>query len=873
VSELGNGTPSSADADMPLTFAGLLRRLRARAGLTQEELAKAAQVSTRSVSDLERGVNRTARKDTAGLLADALGLVGASKEAFAAVATGRAPAEGFGPADDPAIRALPRDIASFTGREHELHELVSAASAIGTGGMVGIHTIGGMAGVGKTALAVHAAHRLAPQFPDGRIFLSLHGHAPGMRPVEPADALASLLQITGIPPARVPSGLEARTALWRDRLAGMRLLLVLDDAASSEQVRPLVPSSTRSLVIVTSRRHLTALEEARAISLDALAAGAAAELFVRLAARPGLAAGDPAVTSITRLCGYLPLAVGLLARQLHHHTAWTTTDMLAELSAAHDRLELMASENLSVAAAFNMSYEDLTRGQQRLFRRLGLHPGTDIDAHAAAALDGTSLTSARRHLAALYDQYLLTEPVRGRYRLHDLIREHARALAARDDPVTVRDQAVSRLLDYYQLSAATADRQLARYTRPGLPAGTPPSPAPADGLGSGAPVDARMEAADLVPALAGTAQALSWARAEHANLLACLGYATDTGQPARVVALTAAIASVLRHDGPWGEAMDRHVTAAAAARQLGDRLGEANALNDLGLLRYLTGDSSDAARTVTAALDIYRALGDRQGQANALNHLGNVLLGTGDYAGAARAITGALDICRDLSDRQGQANALNQLGSLRYLTAEYDAAAGALAAALSIYSDLGDRQGQANVLNNVGNVRRLTGNYPDAAGALAAALDINRDLEDRQGEANALHFLGAVLLLTGDHAAADSALAAALDIYRDLGDRGGEVEALNEVGKLHLARGDLAGAESCHRQALKLAREIPSPWDEAHALAGLGRCALAAGRRTGARASLQRALTIFQRIGAAEAGDVSAELGALAEAGRPAGNS
>ena len=914
MSELGNGTPSPADADTPLTFAGLLRRLRASAGLTQEELASAARVSTRSVSDLERGVSRTARKDTAGLLADALGLVGAAKEAFEAVAIGRAPADGFGLAGSTAIRALPRDIASFTGRGHELHELVSAGSAIGTGSMVGIYAIGGMAGVGKTALAVHAAHRLAPQFPDGQIFLPLHGHAPGLRPVEPADALASLLQITGIPPAQVPSGLEARTALWRDRLAGMQLLLLLDDAASSEQIRPLVPSSTRSLVIVTSRRHLTALEEARAISLDALGAGAAAELFVRLAGRPGLIPGDPAVTSITRLCGYLPLAVGLLARQLHHHTAWSTADMLAELSAAHDRLELMASENFSVAAAFNLSYADLTQDQQRLFRRLGLHPGPDIDAYAAAALDETGPTRARRHLAALYDQYLLTEPVRGRYRLHDLIREHARALAARDDPVGVRDQAVSRLLDYYQLTAAIADRKLARYTRPRLPAATAaPLPAPADRLSSGSPVDARTGAADLVPAIAGSPQALSWARAERANLLACLDYATDTGQHARVVSLTAAMASVLRHDGPWSEALDRHVTAAAAARHLGDRLGEANALNDLALLRYLTGDSTGAAQTVTAALNIYRDLADQQGQANALNHLGNVLLGTGDYAGAADAITRALDFYRDLGDWQGQANALNLLGSLRYLTAEYAAATEAQAAALDIYRNLGDRQGEANALNNVGNVRRLTGRYPDAAaalaaaltiyrdlgdregqanalvnlgivrrltgnhqdaaGALAAALDINRALGDRQGEANALHFLGAVLLLTEDHAGAADALTAALDIYRDLGDRGGEVEALNEVGKLHLARGDLAGAESWHRQALELAREIPSPWDEAHALAGLGRCALAADRRTGARASLGQALAIFQRIEAAETGHVSAELEALAEADPPTASS
>ena len=468
--------------------------------------------------------------------------------------------------------------------------------------MVGIHAIGGMAGVGKTAFAVHAAHRLADRFPAGQIFLPLHGHTPGRQPVDPADALASLLLTAGVPAAQIPPGAEARMALWRDRLAGRQLLLVLDDAASSEQVLPLLPGTGGSLVLVTSRRHLTALEDATAISLDTLPPGEAAGLLARLAARPGLSPADPAVAEITRLCGYLPLAIGMVARQLHHHPAWSPAGRAAELAAAVDRLELMAAENLSVAAAFDLSYEDLPPDLQRLFRWLGLHPGPDIDAYAAAALDGTGLAAARRGLEGLYDQYLLTEPAQGRYRLHDLIREHARALAGRLDPDGDRDQATARLLDYYQHAAARADTLIARQAR------TAPAPA--------GPMPA------AVPALADREQALAWARAERANLLACLDQVTGTGQHARIIALTAGLAALLRHDGPWADAITRHAIALRAAQHLGDRPGQASALTNLGDVRRLTGDYPGAARDLEEALGISRDLGDRLGQANALTTWG-----------------------------------------------------------------------------------------------------------------------------------------------------------------------------------------------------------------------------------------------------------
>jgi tetratricopeptide (TPR) repeat protein/DNA-binding XRE family transcriptional regulator len=909
--------------EQPVTFGVLLRSLRVAAGLTQEELADAARLSVRSVSDLERGVAQTARKETARLLADALGLEGATRAEFEAVARGRSPAttppapgtggtEPSAPATAvvaAATRTLPRDTASFTGREAELRELTRPVlDTGGSGGVVSIYAIGGMAGVGKTALAVHAAHQIAARFPDGQVFLSLHGHTPGQQPVERQDALASLLQIAGVAAGDIPAGLAARTAMWRDHLAGKRLLLVLDDAAGHEQVAPLLPGSGDSLVLVTSRRRLTALEDTRSISLDTLPADQAAELLVRLAARPGLDPADPAVSEITKLCGYLPLAVGMLARQLHHHPAWSIEELAADLAAATSRLELMHAENLSVAAAFDLSYAELTATQQRPFRQLGLHPGTEIDAYAAAALGGTSLSTARRDLDDLYDRYLITEPARGRYRLHDLIREHACTLAA--DPAGEHRAALDRLLGYYAYTAAVADRLLA------LQPATRPDPADVS-----APPAA-------VPALGDQVKALAWLRAERANLLACLDHAGRTGDLARVVAFTAGLSALLRIDGPWTDAIGRHTTAVEAARALGNQPAQASALKDLGSIRQLACDYQDATRALREALAIYQKLGDQLGQADALSNLGLVCWLACDYPGAARALEQALGISRALGDSRGQASALLELGATRIVTGDPAAAVQDIEQALGLFRELGDREYEAQALLDVGNARLETSDYRAATRFVNEALAIVLDLGDRRGEAWALVFLGRLHRLTGDHAGgtqvlnqalgifgelgdsrgrgnallclgaiqrltgdiddathsaetamgifgdlgeprgqaralcelgvvrwltadysgAAEALAEALSIYRDIGDRSGQTEVLNETGTL-----------SCHTEALDLARQVGNRWHEAHALAGLGRVALAAGDTSGAQADLKQALAIFQSIGAAEASSLEAE--------------
>ena len=863
-----------------LSFAGLLRRLRDDAGLTQEELAEAASLSPRSVSDLERGVNQTARHETARLLAGALGLTGSQRALFEAAARGRAPASqvlaaGEGAAAAAATRTLPRDIASFTGRAAELAQLadaVAGAAAAG-GGVIGIHAIGGMAGIGKTAFAVHAAHRLAGAFPDGQFFLPLHAHTPGQRPVEPVDALASLLLSAGVAAQQIPPGLQARAARWRDYLAGKKVLLLLDDAAGHEQVTPLLPGTAGSLVLVTSRRHLTALEDATAISLDTLTPGEAAALLARLAGRPGLRSGHGPAGQITRLCGYLPLAIGMLARQLHHHPAWTAADLAADLATAAGRLELMRAENLSVAAAFDLSYQDLTAGQQRLFRLLGVPPGTDIDAYAAAALDGTGLAAARRHLESLYDHYLLTEPARGRYRLHDLLREHARALASTGDPADA-DAAAGRLLDYYLHTAAAAGRHIETRNitaAPPLP-GEPPA---------------------VTPPLSTAGQATAWLDAERANLDAAAGYAAGNGRPGHAIAIPAAISGFLFAQGHWNQSAALHRAALAAASQAGDRAGQAGALNELGILQRQTGDFPAAAASYHQALKLYKDLGDRLGQAGALDNLGRVQLDTGDYPAAAASHQQALALYRDLGHQAGQASATTNLGTVQALTGDYPAAAASHQQALALYCDLGHRLGQAVSTSNLGTVQFRTGDYPAAAASMAQALGMHRDLGDRLGQAIAIanlglaqfrtgdypaaaasmaqalgmcrnlgdrrgqasvtRSLGLVQLRTGDYPAAAASLAQALGMYRDLGYRGGQAEILNDLGEMLSRSGDGQQARDHHARALTLAREISAPLEEARALEGIGHCLLQDGDPDAAAAHWQQALAIYERIGATDA--------------------
>jgi tetratricopeptide (TPR) repeat protein/transcriptional regulator with XRE-family HTH domain len=853
----------------PATFGALLRRRRLGAGLTQRELARASYRSERSIRALERGTDPPG--GAARTLADALGLADAARAEFLAAARGGAVSAASGAA---IAVTLPRDVASFTGRQVELEELANAAA--GAGGVV-IHAIEGMAGVGKTAFAVHAAHQLAAEFPDGQIFLPLHGHTPGQRPVNPVDALGSLLLTAGVPASQIPATLEARRALWRARMTGRRLL-VLDDAASSDQIRPLLPAAGGSLVLVTSRRRLSALDSARTVSLETLPSDEAAALLVRLTGRTELSPDDQGVAEVIRMCEFLPLAIGMAARQLHHDPSMDAAGHAAELATARNRLRYHAGANLPVAAAFDLSYANLTAERQRLFRRLGLHPGTDIDAFAAAALDGTDRAAAQRGLDGLVDRHLITQPTAGRYKMHDLIREYSRTLDPLDE-LHDRAGATTRLLAYYQDTAALADAIV---------------------TGQSSPDAGAAESTTLasLPNLTGREEALAWARAERASMMACLDYAAANGQHGRVTALTAALAGLLRRDGLWDDAVARHTTAIGAARHLGDRIGEADALSNLGDALRLAGDHPSARRELEQALGIYRDLGHQLGQAKALSHLGDLSRLTGDMPAAGRNLEQALAIYQELGHRPGQAHALYRLGGVR-LVGNLPAAAETLEQALAIYGELGDELGQANALSDLGAARRETGDSYAAAQALEQALVIYQDLGHRPGQADALVYLGAIKQQTGDLSAAaqdlEQALAIyqdlgqgpgeasalsylgvicrqtadyptaaraqeqALAIYQDLGDRAGEADALNELGILHRVGGDLAQAEQCHQRALALAGEIASPWHVAHALNGLGQCAQDNGQAVKAQDLLRQAVEIFQRLSVAEAADRGAE--------------
>ena len=865
-----------------LGFGGLLRRLRDEAGLTQDELAEAARVSQRAISDLERGINATARKDTARLLAGALGLDGQARELFIAAARGRAPAgealaaaaREAGTGSAAASRTLPRDIASFTGRQAELRLLMARWAETATadgGGVVSVHAIGGMAGIGKTTFAVHAAHRLGGSFPDGQFYLPLHAHTPGQRPVSPADALASLLLTAGVPASQIPPGTDARAGRWRGHAAGKKILLVLDDAAGHQQVRPLLPGTPGSLVLITSRRRLAALEDAAVVSLDTLTPGEAAGLLARLASRADVTAGDPGVAQLAALCGYLPLAIGMTGRQLAHHPAWTTADLAGHLAAARDRLELMAAENLSVAAAFDLSYQDLTPGAQRLFRRLGLHPGPNVDAYSAAALDGTTLDVARRGLEDLYDQHLLAEPVPGRYVLHDLLREHAQTLAAADDPADSAD-ATGRLLDYYLQTALAASKHIVST--------------------SWSPAVHSLPAAQLpecAPPVSTPGQAAAWLEAERAGLHAAADYAAGSERPTYATLIPAAMASFLEARGHWDQALTLHQISLAAARRAGDQPGEARALLLVGAMQVLTGGFAAAVVTLQQALAIYRDLSDRAGQADAMDRLGFVHGQTGDYPAAAACHQQALELFRDLGDRSGQAHALNDLGIVHMLTGDYPSAAACLQQALELFRDLGHQYGQADALINLGAVQQLTGDYRAAAEALDQVRALNRDLDDRStqawvlnelgvlerltgdyraaaashqqalelfrdlGERHAqgyvLNDLGLVQQLTGDHPAAAASHHQALQLFRDLGARHGQADVLNSLGELSSRTAETQHARDYHSQALAIARDLGAPLEEARALEGIGHSHLRDGNPSEGIAHLKQALAIYQRIG------------------------
>ena len=767
-------------------------------------------------------------------------------------------------------RQLPAAARHFTGRRGELDQILNLLGPSQPtdipGGTVVISAIDGMAGIGKTTLAIHAAHRLAENFPDGQLFLDLHGYTQGQRPRTATQALAWLLRALGVPPGQIPNENEQAAALYRQQLADTRTLIVLDNAATEAQIRPLLPGAGSCLVLITSRRRLKGLDDAHTLSLDLLPAPDAVALLRAVIGPDHVPADDPHLSEIAELCGYLPLALRIAASLLRHRPTWHLEHLAGQLRDRHRRVTALSDGERELAAVFDLSYTSLDEQHRRLWRRLGLIPGPDLDAYAAAALMQVGPTVAAGLLEELVDHNLLTAHAPGRYRLHDLLRAHARTLAA-EDPAPERAAAVDRLLHYYAHTAHAASIPITRRPPP-----APDSPAPAH-----------------TPALPGAEAARAWLRTERDNLEAAHTRARTLDLHEHAVALSAGLAEILRTDGPYTRALAIHQAATEAAERHGRPAAHAAALTDLGIMRRLIGDLTGAADTFTQALEIYRATSDHDGEANTLAELGRARgyagdlaravdafsqaleiyratgdrhgeadmlaeLGimrrvSGDPAGAADNLSQALEIYRATSDRHGEADALTELGRAQALAGNLAEAGDALGQALEFYRATGHHHGEAYVLANLGTVRRLTGDLTGAGDALGQALEIYRDIGYGQGEAEALANLGIIRRLTGDLAGADVAQTRALQIYREIGSRHDEAWALNHYAATVAADGDLPRALALYRQALTMNRELNKPDGQAIALEGLGECHLSNGDTDAAATHLRQALEIYRRLG------------------------
>jgi tetratricopeptide (TPR) repeat protein/transcriptional regulator with XRE-family HTH domain len=903
----------SVAEQIPQSFGKLLRKLRVDRGLSLEALARESDLSAKAISNLELGrVKGPPRAMTVTLLAGAFGLDEMGRRWLLAAARGEPVT------DEPPVKGAPappytllRDINSFVGRSRELARLMDE---VGSGEVVTVHVISGMAGVGKTALAIHAAHALAERFPDGQVFLQLSGHNADEQPAEPSDTLASLLRAMDTGRQQLPKDLEARAAQWRSWLAGKKVLLVLDDAVASRQIRPLLPGTAGSAVLITSRGKLTELEDAHQIPLDVLAHEESAELLVQLASRQDLNRDTSGVEMIAQLCGDLPLALGMLGRRLQCNLAWTPADLARELTEARDLPEEIHAGQKTVGAVLDLSYRGLTGDQQRMFRRLGLHPGADVDEYAAAALDDVDPAEARRHLQALCEQNVITEPRFGRYRFHDLIRALARRRALAEEAVPDRDAAVVRLLDYYALAAAASGRHLARRTAPREP--RPAGPRPAH-----------------VPNIRDREQATTWMTNERLNLAAATEYASVNGHLSHAVAIPAAMHGFLRGQGYWDQALALHQTALSAAVRSKDRAGEAGALTDLGDVQYLRGDYAaaeaslagaveladeledpcaqagalvelgvlqqntgrlgPAEASLTRALNLSEAQGDELGKASALNNLGVVQFVTSRLTAATQSQQRALQIFQELGDQLGEASALNALGGVQHTAGDYDNAAANLAEAAKLYESLGDRIGQAYTTGNLGVTQCMMGNLPAASASLGKALELYRRCGSRAGEADMLTSLGGLHGMTGDYESATASLNQALAVYRDLKDRLGEADALAELGVVQHKNGDHESAAASLLQAAEMARDtgeqsiearalndlgdlyidavenayarardiaadIGVPREEARALEGMGRLLLQSGQRSEAMTMLEQSLELYKRMNSPYAERVTA---------------
>jgi DNA-binding SARP family transcriptional activator/Tfp pilus assembly protein PilF len=660
----------------------------------------------------------------------------------------------------PVPAQLPLAVPGFTGRTAELARLDALlpppddqAGTASPAAPMAVAVISGTPGVGKTALAVHWAHRITDRFPGGQLYADLRGFDPAGTAVSPAEALHGFLLALGVAPDRVPAGLEARTALYRTRLAGQRVLVVLDNARDPAQVRPLLPGTPGCLAVVTSRQQLTSLtvtENAHPLILDLMAAAEARDL---LAARLGgqRAGAEPgAVAEIVTLCARLPLALAIAAARAAARPRFTLAELADELRAAQPGLDALAGDDPTVdpRAVFSWSYRALPPPAAGLFRLLSLAPGPDITAPAAASLAAVPLAQARRLLTDLATAHLLTEHAPRRYACHDLLRAYARELAGSHDSDAIRDAALDRVLGHYLHASYTATTLLESAAGPIAVEPLPPG---------------------AIPAAPATAEAArDWFTAELAALLAAVRLAADSGRGTYAWQLARNLTAFLVRRGRWDDNAQIQGIALEAARRAGDHAGTAYALYELAVGYAWSGRTGDARPLFGQALRRFEAIGDDLGQARSHASLGWLAGETGSLDEAQYHAGQATSFYQAAGYRPGEARCLNDLGWYHALGGDYEQALTFCEQSLEALRETGERGGRATTMDSLGYIHHQLGNHDSSIAYYQEAIGILRDLGDRLDEADTLSRLGDVLHGSGDTEAARRAWLDALHIYDEI---------------------------------------------------------------------------------------------------------
>lgn len=731
----------------------------------------------------------------------------------------------------PPPRQLPTDIAGFLGRTAELDRLESLRA---TDSAVTIAVLAGGGGVGKSALAVHWAHRIADDFPDGQLWVDLRGFDP-TAPLDPAVALAGFLRAFGVPESDVPAEPAERAALYRTLLAGRRVLVVLDNAGDTEQVRPLLPGTPTSLVVVTSRDRLIGLvarHGAHRIDLDVLPEPDALALLTELVG--ARAEADPAAAdALARRCARLPLALRIAAEQAIAQPEVPLRDLVAELADEQRLLDVLdagGDPRTAIRAVFSWSAKRLSALAYTAFRRLGLHPGTSADVPAVAALLDTDRTRARAALAELATAHLVRPVGAGRYAMHDLTHAWAAERVERDEPATDRDAARDRLADYHLHGAATAMDLLyphEKHRRPVVSTGTG-------------------------PAFADETDARRWLDDETDAMLA--------GAPKWTVPLAAVLRRHLETTGRYADAQRLHEHALTAAQHTNDSAAQAGSLINLSAVHARTGRFEVATDYLVRAVRLCRDTGDTAELARALDDLGTVHGRTGRFADAAHNFAEALTLCRALGDKDGAARALHNLGTVHGITGDYAAAEAHFRDALALCRELGDPLGEAYAVDNLGSVYCRVARYPEAVACHRTALTLRRDHGDRLGTAHALDNLGSAYRAMGDHGSALDCHRESLALRQSIGDLGDEPHALNNLGATHLLRGEHDQALDHHRRALARCTHTGNRYEQARAHDGLGAAHAGMGDAEQASRHWSAALRHYEELGVPEADAVRARL-------------